>query len=234
MAADLALPGGHRDVVGHELRTPLNFIVGYGSLLADGAYGELPPGAREAVARILDGADRLARLVDDLLTVSQLAGGGVPVVPAPVDCGELVRGLVLEFEPQARGLGLGLTHEAPSTGPTLHTDPQRLREALRHLLGNALKFTPRGGAVHLAAAGEGRCVRFVVRDTGIGIPKACQRRIFDRFYQVDGGLTRRYGGAGLGLAIARGQIEALGGTIEVASEPACGACFTVTVPVVRR
>jgi signal transduction histidine kinase len=223
----------HLDVVSHEFRTPLNFIVGFGTLLADGAYGELPPAARDAVARILDGAERLTGLVDDLIEQTRLASGDLAVELAHTDCGELVRALVVEFEPLARGLGLRLTHLVAPDMPLLRSDPQRLHQAMRHLLRNALKFTPCGGEVHLAAEASGGRVRLVVRDTGIGIPKACQAHIFERFYQVDGSSTRRYGGAGLGLAIARGIVDALGGSIRVESEPGCGTTFTVSVPVPR-
>ncbi|MEB3328697.1 MAG: HAMP domain-containing sensor histidine kinase [Candidatus Sericytochromatia bacterium] len=231
MPAGSGLSRQHLDVVSHEFRTPLNFIVGFGSLLADGAYGELPPAAREAVARILDGAERLTGLVDDLLEQTRLASGDVAVELAQADCGALVRHLAEEFGPVAHGLGLRLTHRVADDLPVLHSDPQRLHQALRHLVRNALKFTPKGGEVHLAAEASGGRVRLVVRDTGIGIPRSCLARIFDRFYQVDGSTTRHYGGAGLGLAIARGIVDALGGVIHVASELNRGTTFTVSVPV---
>jgi signal transduction histidine kinase len=225
------LSSQHLDVVSHEFRTPLNFIVGFGTLLADGAYGDLPPAARDAVDRILEGADRLTGLVDDLIEQTRLASGDVDVSLGQTDCGELLRALVAEFEPVARGLGLQLSWEVTAPLPVLRSDPQRLHQAMRHLMRNALKFTPRGGEVHLSAGvGDGE-VWLMVRDTGIGIPRSCLARIFERFYQVDGSATRRYSGAGLGLAIARGIVDALGGVIRVESQLHRGTTFTVCVPV---
>ncbi|MDB5098812.1 MAG: multi-sensor signal transduction histidine kinase [Cyanobacteria bacterium RYN_339] len=219
------------DTISHELRTPINFITGFGSLLGDGAYGDLSPAAQDAVDKILEGAERLIHLVDDLLDQSKMERGHLRIQPERFDYRSLVAQIAMEFDPIMQEKGLCFVLDVPAELPRPFADPDRVHQVLRNLLSNAQKFTPTKGSVHLAVRVEGRRLVTEVQDTGIGIPTAAQQRIFERFYQVDGTRTRNYGGTGLGLAIVKGLVEAMGGQIEVASKPGQGATFRFSMPL---
>jgi signal transduction histidine kinase len=221
------------DTISHELRTPINFITGFGSLLADGAYGDLPPQSQDAVDKILEGAERLIHLVDDLLDQSKMERGHLRIQPERFDYRALVGQIALEFEPIMQEKGLFFELDLPVDLPQPFADPDRVHQVLRNLLSNAQKFTPTHGSVRLGVRVEGRRLITEVQDTGIGIPVDAQQRIFERFYQVDGTRTRNYGGTGLGLAIVKGLVEAMGGGIDVASKPGQGATFRFTMPLVE-
>ena len=218
------------DTISHELRTPINFITGFGSLLADGAYGPLEPDAQEAVCKVLEGADRLLHLVDDLLDQSKLERGHLQIQMAPFSVGALVERLAGEFTPLvvAKKQAFDLTVAAGT--PIIVSDAARLHQVLRNLLSNAHKFTPEGGLIRLTAGPTAGGVLIEVADSGIGIPAEAQAEIFDRFYQVDNTRTRHFGGTGLGLAIVKGLLDAMGGSIHVESSPERGACFRVFLP----
>jgi signal transduction histidine kinase len=227
------LKGSFLDTISHELRTPINFITGFGSLLADDAYGELAPPAKEAVLKILEGAERLIHLVDDLLDQSKMERGHLRIQPERFDYRALVGCLMREFEPLMQEKGLRFEVDMPVDLPRPNADPERVHQVLRNLLSNAQKFTPPHGSVRLSVRLSGRSIITEVRDTGIGIPEEAHQRIFERFYQVDGTRTRSYGGTGLGLAIVKGLVEAMGGQIGVDSEPDKGATFRFSLPLVE-
>jgi two-component system sensor histidine kinase ResE len=219
------------DTISHELRTPINFVTGFGSLLADGAYGDLSPAAQDAVEKILEGAERLIHLVDDLLDQSKMERGHLRIQPERFDYRTLVGQIAHEFEPILQEKGLRFELDLPVDLPRAHADPDRVHQVLRNLLSNAQKFTPANGRVCLRVRVQGRQVITEVQDDGIGIPLEAQERIFERFFQVDGTRTRNYGGTGLGLAIVKGLVEAMKGRIEVESQPGQGALFRVTMPL---
>lgn len=218
------------DTISHELRTPINFITGFGSLLADGAYGELGQEARGAVGKVLEGADRLLHLVDDLLDQTKLERGHLQVEVVPFALGPLVERLASEFRPLMEAKEQRFEVRVATATPVVTNDPERVHQIVRNLLSNAHKFTPAGGTVRLAAGPTNGGVLIEVEDSGIGIPAEAQARIFDRFYQVDNTRTRHFGGTGLGLAIVKGLLDAMGGSIEVESTPGRGARFRVFLP----
>lgn len=218
------------DTISHELRTPINFITGFGSLLADGGYGDLPPGATEAICKILDGADRLLDLVNDLLDQTKIERGHLEVRIEPFMIDGLVERLASEFRPLLAAKYQAFEVEVPQGLPLVQADPDRVHQVLRNLLSNAHKFTPTGGTIRLAVELTPNGVLTEVRDTGIGIPPESHARIFDRFYQVDNTRTRHFGGTGLGLAIVKGLLDAMSGQIEVASQPGLGSRFRVQLP----
>jgi signal transduction histidine kinase len=219
------------DTISHELRTPINFITGFGSLLADGAYGELAPPAGDAVEKILEGAERLIHLVDDLLDQSKMERGHLRIQAERFDYRGLVGAIAKEFMPLMLAKDLHFDIDLPADIPRPMADPDRVHQVLRNLLSNAQKFTPEHGAVHLSVCVEGNNLVTEVHDTGIGIPKDSHTRIFERFYQVDNTRTRNFGGTGLGLAIVKGLVEAMGGHIEVDSAPGKGATFRFSLPL---
>lgn len=225
------LKGSFLDTISHELRTPINFITGFGSLLADGAYGELTDPAQDAVNKILEGAERLIHLVDDLLDQSKMERGHLRIQPERFDYKGLVGAIANEFAPLMQAKRLQFEVDCPVELPRPTADPDRVHQVLRNLLSNAHKFTPANGTVRLSVRADGRRLITEVSDTGIGIPKEAHERIFERFYQVDGTRTRNFGGTGLGLAIVKGLVEAMGGRIEVDSALGTGATFRFTLPL---
>lgn len=224
------LKSGFLDTVSHELRTPIHFITGFGSLLNDGMYGELPEKAQGAVSKIMVGAERLMVLVDDLLDQSRLERGKLSVKAQAVDYAALLRRMVEDFQPLVSAKGQCLTLDFPEAMPPLYADPERTHQVLRNLLSNAVKFTPERGEIRLTVSREGDMLKTVVADNGIGIPKEAQAQIFERFYQVDHGPTRSYGGTGLGLAIVKALVAAMSGRLSLESAPGQGSRFIVELP----
>jgi two-component system sensor histidine kinase RpfC len=217
--------------VSHELRTPLHAVIGMGALLRD---SRLDGDQREMVRTIDVAARSLLELIDDILDLSRIEAGRMPVRPEPVDLVELlaeVRSLVTA-QAGARGLRLGL-HVASGTPARILVDRRHLREILVNLAGNAVKFTEAGGvsiAVRPEPVGAGRVrLHFEVSDTGIGVTPEAQQRIFDIFTQADPGIVARFGGTGLGLAICRRLVGLIGGTMGLDSAPGAGSTFWFTV-----
>jgi signal transduction histidine kinase len=219
------------DTISHELRTPINFITGFGSLLNDGVYGELTDDGRMAVAKILTGADRLIRLVDDLLDQSKMERGQLHIQPEVFDYTQLMDRIASEFSPLFAAKNQRFEVELPADMPAAYADPDRVHQVLRNLLSNAIKFTPEGGRIAVRVVAHGGQLITDVQDTGIGIPDTASERIFERFYQVDNTRTRNYGGTGLGLAIVKGLLEAMHGVITVTSRVDQGTTFRFSLPI---
>ncbi len=215
-------------VVAHDLRSPLNAIVFSTQLLQrqpwarSGAADERSP---QLLGTILSSAWRMRRLIEDLLDVTRMEAGQLSIHPSPQPTEALLRDALEAARPQAGEVQLVLEETAEL--PPVLADRDRLLQVFSNLLGNALKFTPPGGEVRFGARVEGEAVCFYVRDTGPGISPEALERIFDRFWQADRGDRR---GAGLGLSIAKGLIEAHGGKLRVRSEPGHGSTFFFTVP----
>jgi len=215
--------------VSHELRTPLAIVRGYAELLASGDLGKLPPEQQPPADIIARRARMLSNSMDDLTAILEVETQGAK--QEPVDLAELIHALLADFQVAAKNAGLTLAAEVAPDLPLVSGDPNHLRRVLDNLFSNAFKFTPAGGSVTVCARREGPNVTLKVTDTGVGIPPDKLDRIFERFYQVDGSMTRRYGGVGLGLALVKEIVEAHGGHIVVESEAGQGSTFTVTLPV---
>jgi signal transduction histidine kinase len=214
----------------HELRTPLSAIIGYEELLADGITGPVSAAQREQLGRIKASAQHLLGLIEEILVFARIEAGRESVSICPVDVravAEEVRGLVA---PLAAEKGLALHLRAAERLPAVETDPGKLRQILLNLVGNAVKYTERGEVV-AEVRGERDAVTLDVRDSGIGIAPEHLERIFDPFWQADQTATRRAGGTGLGLAVARRLATLLGADLSVESRLGEGTTFTVRVPV---
>jgi signal transduction histidine kinase len=197
----------------------------------EGIYGELSPAQLEAVAAIREQTHVITRLVNQLLDIGRLEAGGLHVEIGEVAAPDFFARIERAFAPlaQRRDIAFHLDVDA-SVPPTLHVDAERLGDqVLGNLLSNALKFTPEGGRIELAARGRNASLVLEVSDTGTGIPPDRLPHIFDRYYQV--GSDARGKGAGIGLSIAADVVRAHGGTIEAESEPGKGTMFRVTLPV---
>lgn len=214
----------------HELRTPLTSILGYTRLLRGPALAA--PAAARALAVIERNALAQVRIVNDLLDMSGIVLGTFDLERHRADVAALVQAEVDAARGDAEAAGLTLACVLPAAPLTADVDPERLRRAVRHLLANAIKFTPAGGRVDVELERDAAEARLIVRDTGIGIAPALVPQLFERFRQGDGSLTRAYGGLGIGLALVRHIAEQHRGAIGAHSAgPGTGATFTLRLPL---
>jgi two-component system, OmpR family, phosphate regulon sensor histidine kinase PhoR len=215
--------------VSHELRTPVTVIRGYAETLLAGALATDPDRAGGFVEKIHSHAERLASLIGDLLTLSELESGEMAVTPAPLRIAEAAGHACALLEEKAGAkritIDLGPLREAP---PVL-ADRGKLEQVLINLLDNAVKYTPENGSISISAAATDDMVRIAISDTGIGIPPKELPRIFERFYRVDPARSREQGGTGLGLAIVKHIVQLHGGTVAVESTPGKGSTFSFTL-----
>lgn len=214
----------------HELRTPLSIVLGYLQTLEDESAGTLTQPQHGLLGKAIGAAERLNSLLNDLFDFTELTSGILHLNCQPVDLSALLEDLVDDFRLTLEGSGLTLDLALPEAPLTVQGDPPRLAKAICKLLDNARKFTPAPGAIHVRAGRTGDEVWVEVADTGIGIPLEHQRQIFGTFYQVESGPNRTYGGAGLGLALARSLVEAHGGRLSMRSTPGKGSVFRIALP----
>jgi CheY-like chemotaxis protein/anti-sigma regulatory factor (Ser/Thr protein kinase) len=214
---------------GHELRTPLAILQGYAELLRDGELGDLAPEQQQALFVIVDRAYALRTLVDRIGTLMEVQAS--TDVSIPFTLAEVAAKAVYDRRAAAAQAGLTLETRLESGLPPVAGNPHQLRHALDCLLENAIKFTPGGGRIEVQVYVESGWVCCTVTDTGIGIPEDKLEHLFTGFYQVDGSTTRRYGGIGLGLTVAKMVVQAHAGRIEVESHPGQGSRFTVRLPM---
>lgn len=219
-------------VVTHELKTPLTAIDGYTKLLLINKAGELNDRQRAFVTTIQTQTATLKAMIQDLLDITRIEGHTLPLDLSPLAADEVLRTAAESYRAAAESRGLVFTWDAGDLeGAKFVADSMRVQQVLGNLIGNAFKFTPKGGEVSLRGGRDGDWVTFVVRDTGRGIPPEAIPQIFTKFYQVEKGDTRVSGGAGLGLYIAKELVEAQKGRIEVSSTVGVGSTFTVRFPI---
>ncbi|HEX8628153.1 MAG TPA: response regulator [Catenuloplanes sp.] len=217
-------------VVSHELRTPLTSIRGSLGLVSSGKLGELPEAAGRMVSIALQSSERLTRLINDILDLERISSGAVPLELAEHQAADLIAETVAVLGPVADDAAVTLR-----TGPTpgrVHADSDRVIQTLTNLVGNAIKFSPRGGTVTVSTRPGTALVEFSVADEGRGVPADKRESIFGRFQQVDSSDARDKGGTGLGLAICRTIVERHGGRIWVHAGPGDGSQFQFTLPSV--
>jgi signal transduction histidine kinase len=213
----------------YELRTPLTSIGGFAEMLSQGYAGKLPPAAGDYVAAILESVDRLARLIDDVLDLTQGDRKSVVLDRERVDMAGLCRAVAETVAPRVAEREQAFETDIDKSAGVVIGDSRRIRESIEHVLRNAVAYTQEEGTIRLAAAGDSEKVVVTVSDNGPGIAEGDQQQVFARFARV-GGLVRGEAALGLGLPLTRQFIEAHGGSVELQSAPGKGTTVTLTIP----
>jgi signal transduction histidine kinase len=226
-----AIKGNFLSTISHELRTPITAIRAFLDTLLSAAEGEIPADRlRHFLGVMNEETQRLTRLVESMLDLNRLDSAEIRLERCPTDFADIVQDTVHLLGPiaEAGQVSLKLVNDCADT--RLEADPDQMQQLVLHLGSNAVKFTPAGGNVTVFLSGTPDEVALRVEDTGIGIPEAALEKVFERFYQVDSSLARRFGGVGVGLAVCKSIVEWHGGRITAESAPGRGSCFTVVLP----
>ena len=217
----------------HELRTPLNSILVLARILKDNKTDNLSDDQIKYASVIFNAGNDLLTLINDILDLSKIESGKMEIQNETVKVTEIIKDMEMLFAEMARNKKISYTTNITGLPDTIFTDKVRVQQVLKNLLSNAFKFTPENGSISIDAVPGARpgTVSLQVKDSGIGIPAAKQKLIFEAFQQADGSTSRKYGGTGLGLSISRELAALLGGSIAVYSEPDKGSEFTLTIPL---
>jgi signal transduction histidine kinase len=219
----------------HEFRTPLNAILGYTHMLLNNVTGQVTEPQRKSLSRIDSNSRHLLALINDILDITRIEAGRMPLNATSFGVGELFEEVEAELEPIIKRSNLTVTTQVRGTVPSVRSDRQKVKQIVLNLLSNALKFTPSGSVTMTAWFDtRQRQVAISVKDTGVGIPDEDQSKVFEDFRQLDSSPARGYGGTGLGLSICRRLANILGGTIELESEAGRGSTFTLRLPAKAR
>lgn len=216
--------------VSHELRTPLTTIKSYAETLIDSLDKDKDEFSVNFLKVIETEADRMTRIVKDLLTLSRL-DNSMEINKRGYDLGEMVSNVVGRMGIDAKNHEHKLTATIKENLPPMYGDPDRIEQVIINIISNAIKYTPNGGEIKVSCTSDKNNSYIIVADNGIGIPKEDQTRIFERFYRVDKARSREYGGTGLGLAIAKELVEAHGGSISIKSVEGKGTEVDITLPI---
>jgi PAS domain S-box-containing protein len=216
----------------HEIRTPLNSILGFAELLADPDMQDDLEQRMEFAKLIMSSGTNLLHIINDIVDISKIEAGQVVLNIAPFTAQTIVTEVWNEnkYRAQEKGLELIISEQMPTSPIELNSDALKLKQVLINFIGNAIKFTEKG-SIELGISLEPKHATFYVKDTGIGIVPEAHERIFERFLQIEGAATRKYGGNGLGLAISKSLIEMLGGNIGMKSEFGKGSTFYFNIPI---
>jgi signal transduction histidine kinase len=219
--------------VSHELRTPLTHIKGYLDLLAEGGLGSLSEPQVEALSVMRAAEERLEGLIEALIQFSLISREQFALNFSQVDISSILKTIVGRVDGKAQTAGLSLEVELSAGLPLVHCDAEKITWVIGQLLDNACKFTPKGGRVKLEAYQSDNLVKISVTDTGIGIPSHRLDEIYEPFHQLDGSITRRYNGTGLGLALSQRILAAHGTQIEVLSLEGQGSRFEFSLSMAQ-
>ncbi len=217
-------------VMSHELRTPLNAISGYVDLMSLGVDGALTEKQRTSLARIQLNQEHLLSLIDDVLSFAKIEAGKLNIEIETILVHDVVETLEAIVRPELQRKDLAFSCEACDPELSVRADPEKLRQVLLNFLANAMKFTPSGGHIRVGAEPRDELVRIWVNDTGVGIPPDQIAHVFEPFFQVERGPTRRYAGIGLGLAIARDLARAMDGEVRLESAVGEGSTVSILLP----
>ncbi len=217
--------------VSHELRTPLTSIKGYVDLILLGSVGEITPMQRNFLEVVRSNSNRLVDLINDLLDISRIETGRIVLSPEPISIFDVVEEVIESARAEIERKQLTLEVRVPPDLPLVHADRKRIIQVLTNLVSNAYKYTREGGRVEISARCENGFLTVSVSDTGVGISKEDQKRLFTRFFRADNPLRDEVGGTGLGLAISKSFVEMHGGKMWVDSELNVGSTFSFSLPL---
>ena len=220
------------NVTSHELRTPISAIKGYAQMFLKKILGEINEEQEKALKIVLRNTNRLDNLIQDILDVSRLESGTLKFTPKETDIQRMIDEAVETIQPNAEKARINISIHIEDNVPELNIDSERIKQVVINIINNALKFSPAETTIDIRVKNQEDGILFEIQDFGKGIPKDKQRKIFDTFYQVDSGMDRKFGGAGLGLSICRGIVLSHGGEIWVESNgnPGEGSTFKFTLP----
>ncbi len=218
--------------ISHELRTPLALVLGYVEMLRDKTWGALTPDQQSVIALIQEHAQRLVKIVERITVLHEVEYGHLTWHSVPLET--MTRHLVKDYQDKAATQGYTFNLNVKGPIPPLYGDTEYLGQAVETLLDNAVKFSPDGGDVDVRLWVEEQRVFLSVQDQGVGVPPEQQERLFQRFSQGDGSTTRRFGGLGIGLALAKEVIQAHGGDVWVESQLGKGSTFGLWLPVQQK
>ncbi len=216
--------------VSHELKTPLLSIMGFAEVMDDGSLGEINASQKNALDTIERNSDRLRRLIDSLLYISMAQSGQVKYRFLPVKIDEVIDNVIHDLSILAQNKGLSLEQNIVDDLPTIDGDQSKLTDMFSNLVDNAIKFTPTGGSIIIEAKEDVDYIHISVTDTGIGIPGELMPLLFQKFYQIDSSTTRKYGGTGLGLCIAKEIVQGHHGHIWIESAKHQGTTVHIKLP----
>ena len=219
--------------ISHELRTPMTHIVGYIDLLADDTFGPVSPQQREALETLHRAAERLNGLIDDLIQFSDTSRGGITLTLQSVSLRDVIQEMLSRMMSKAQRGNVRIEIQLPSDLPPVHADGRKITWVISQLVDNGIKFTSSGGKVTLRAGGVSDRVWVTVEDTGVGIPASRMNELFEPFHQLDGSITRRQGGTGMGLYLCKQIVEAHGSKITLQSKEGSGSTFLFDLPIAR-
>jgi PAS domain S-box-containing protein len=211
----------------HEIQTPLLHVLGYVELMHSGAFGPLNDEQREKLEFVIGRAQHLSDLAKNIIAMQALQSQQMELQPVSLEA--VLSKAIQIWEPEAASQSITITSQVPDDLPMIMAEERQLTEAVENLLENAVKFSPADGRIEIVVREQDTALQVSISDKGVGIPREVQDRIFQRFFQVDGSVTRQYGGTGLGLAIVHEIIAQHGGRIWVESEPGQGSTFIFTV-----
>jgi signal transduction histidine kinase len=215
----------------HELRTPLAHMVGYIDLLKVEALGSLSEDQRSAIAVLEKSYRRLNSLIDNLLFMAFDTAESLHLETGEIDLEHIITEVIRNYETKAKTAGILVSSSLPPNLPSVQADINKIEWVISQLLDNAVKFNQTGGRVHISATLDARRVQVAVADTGIGIPNDKIDEIFEPFHQLDGSSTRKAGGAGIGLTLAKRIVEAHGSKLQIESHQGRGSRFSFSLPV---
>lgn len=216
--------------VSHELKTPLVSIIGYSELVDDESLGKISDEQKKALDTVLRNSERLRHLVDSLLFISKVQDRTIEYEFENIPIAEIIDDVIHKMFLEIKKKHLSIENNIPGNLPLINGDRDKLTKLLISILDNAIKFTPAGGLITVSAMEEDETLHVIISDTGIGIKKELIPDLFQKFYQIDASVRRRYGGAGLGLYICKKIVEAHKGNIWIESEKGQGTAVHVTLP----
>ncbi|WP_094228910.1 response regulator [Methanolobus psychrotolerans] len=215
----------------HELRTPLNSVIGFSDLLLIGSFGDLNDKQGRFISNISSSGKHLLNLINDILDISKIEAGKMELFYEIFDFADMFSDVHLMMKPMASKKDILLDFEMYPRSIYINADRSKLKQVLYNIIGNAIKFTPENGEVHVKVSTMDNMLHVSIRDTGIGISRDDQAKLFQPFVQLDSSSNRKYGGTGLGLSLVKNLVELHSGSIEVESEPGKGSSFFFSLPL---